>query len=88
MLREHKGTVSDQFGVLELFLFGSTVRDEATEGSDVDVLVHFKGPTTSKNYFGLQFYLEDLLGCPVDLVTHKALRKELRPYVENEAVRV
>lgn len=34
------------------------------------------------------FYLEDLLGCPVDLVTEKALRPELRPYVEQERVYV
>ena len=43
---------------------------------------------TSKGYFGTQFYLEDLLGRSVDLVTHKALRAELRPYVEREAVHV
>jgi len=42
-------------------------------------------PATSKRYFGVQFYLEDLLGCPVDLVTEKALRPELRPYIEREA---
>ncbi len=39
-------------------------------------------------YFGLQFYLEDLLGRPVDLVTERALRPELRPYVEREAIHV
>ena len=42
----------------------------------------------SMRYFGVQFYLQDLLGCPVDLVTEKALRAELRPYVEQEAIRV
>jgi predicted nucleotidyltransferase len=36
----------------------------------------------------VQFYLEDLLESPVDLVTDKALRAELRPFVEREAVRV
>jgi len=56
--------------------------------SDVDILVKFDGPATSKRYFGVQFYLEDLLGCPIDLVTEKALRPELRPYVQKEAVYV
>ena len=88
LLRAHKAVVVERFGVTGLALFGSTVRDEASDGSDVDVLVHFDGPATSKRYFGLQFYLEDLLGHPVDLVTHKALRQELRPYVEAEAVDV
>ena len=50
-------------------------------GSDVDILA-----ATSRTYFGVQFYIEDLLGRPVDLVTEKALRPEFRPYVEQEAV--
>ena len=77
-----------QFGVSGLALFGSTARDSATEHSDVDVLVSFDGPATSARYFGVQFYLEDLLGCPVDLVTDKALRPQLRPYVELDAIHV
>lgn len=71
-----------------LALFGSTARDTATSGSDVDVLVTFDGPATSKRYFGVLFYLEDLFGRPVDLVTEKALRPELRPYIEQEQVNV
>ncbi len=69
-------------------LFGSTVRDEARDDSDVDILVDFDGPTTSKQYFGVQFHLEDLPGRPVDLVTEKALRSELRRYIEQEKVDV
>ena len=88
LLTQHKSELVRQFGVTDLALFGSTVRDAAREGSDVDILVAFDGPATSERYFGVQFYLEDLLGCPVDLVTDKALRAELRPYVEREAVRV
>jgi len=80
--------LSDRFGVTTLALFGSTARDTARNDSDIDVLVGFDGPATSARYFGVQFYLEDLFGCPVDLVTEKALRKELRPYIDKEAVRV
>ena len=88
LLRAHKATLSQHFGVVELALFGSVVRDRAGKDSDVDILVRFDGPATSKRYFGVQFYIEDLLGRPVDLVTNKALRAELRPYVEREAVNV
>ena len=88
LLRAHKATLSQRFGVVELALFGSVVRDRAGKDSDVDILVRFDGPATSKRYFGVQFYIEDLLGRPVDLVTDKALRAELRPYVEREAVNV
>lgn len=88
LLAAHKPQLQREFGVSSLALFGSTARGTAKEGSDVDVLVSFAAPATSKQYFGAQFYLEDVLKCPVDLVTDKALRKELRPYVEQDAVHV
>ena len=88
LLTEHKQVLAQRFGVARLALFGSVARDTAKAGSDVDVLVEFDGPATSARYFGVQFYLEDLLGCPVDLVTEKALRPELRPFIEKEAVHV
>ena len=88
LLRAHKAILSQRFGVTELALFGSVARNQVSEDSDIDILVCFDGPATSKAYFGTQFYLEDLLGHPVDLVTNKALRAELRPYIEREAVNV
>ena len=88
LLRAHKATLVERFGVTAFTLFGSTARDQATHGSDIDLLVYFDGPATSKRYFGVQFYIEDLLGRPVDLVADKALRPELRPYVVAEAIDV
>ena len=88
LLRAHKATLVERFGVTALALFGSTARDQAADGSDIDILVRFDGPATSKRYFGVQFYIEDLLGHPVDLVTDKALRPELRPHVIAESVDV
>ena len=88
LLARHKAELARRFGVVTLALFGSPVRNMARADSDVDILVSFDGPATSARYFGVQFYLEDLLGRPVDLVTDQALRQELRPYVENEAVYV
>ena len=88
LLAQHKVELMRRFGVTDLALFGSTVRGTARPDSDVDVLVSFDGPATSQRYFGVQFYLEDLLGRPVDLVTAKALRPELRPYIEREATHV
>jgi predicted nucleotidyltransferase len=88
LLAQHKVELTRRFGVTDLALFGSTVRGTARPDSDVDVLVSFDGPATSQRYFGVQFYLEDLLGRPVDLVTAKALRPELRPHIEREATHV
>ena len=88
LLREHKLAMAEHFGVVGLAVFGSIIRDEARPDSDVDLLVSFDRPTDPECYFGVQFYIEDLLGRPVDLVTDKALRAEPRQYVEAKAVRV
>ena len=88
LLSKSKPVLTERYGVTRLALFGSTVREAAQSDSDIDVLVAFDGPATSERYFGVQFYLEDLLGSRVDLVTEKALRAELRPFIEKEAVHV
>ncbi|MEX2376108.1 MAG: nucleotidyltransferase family protein [Dehalococcoidia bacterium] len=88
LLARSKKELQARFGVTGLALFGSTARGDAGGDSDVDILVSFDGPATSKRYFGVQFYLEDLLDRPIDLVTDKALRPELRPYIERERVDV
>lgn len=87
-LSASKADLGARFGVTSLALFGSVARDRARDDSDVDVLVSFDGPATSERFFGVQFFLEDLLGRPVDLVTDKGLRSELRQCIEREAVRV
>ena len=83
-----KPELEKKFGVTRLALFGSTVRNEATNGSDIDIIVAFDGLATSKKYFGVQFCLEDALGHNVDLVSEKALRSELRHLIEKEAINV
>lgn len=88
VLRAHKPNLAQRFGVTSLALFGSVARNEMSDDGDIDILIQFDRPATSKAYFGVQFYLEDLLGHPVDLVTDKALRVELRSYVEQEAIDV
>jgi hypothetical protein len=88
LLTQSKPTLVARYGVTQLALFGSTARNNARSDSDIDILVSFDGPATSERYFGVQFYLEDLFGCEIDLVTEKALRVELRPFIEKEAIRV
>ena len=88
LLRAHKPVLAERFGVSELALFGSFARDQATDRSDVDVLVEFDHPPDWKAYFGAVTYLEDLLGRPVDMATISDVRKEIRPYVERDAVHV
>lgn len=86
LLREHLPVLTERFGVQRLRLFGSMARGTARPDSDIDILVAFDRPPDSNQFFGTQFYLEDLLGRPVDLVTETALRDRLRPYVERDAI--
>lgn len=86
-LREHMPEMR-RYGVSRLALFGSVARGEEKPDSDLDVLVAFEGPTTFDRYFDLKFWLEDLLGRHVDLVTEKALRPEIAPEVNREAFHV
>jgi uncharacterized protein len=83
-----KAELRDQFGLKALWLFGSVARDEALTDSDVDVLVEFEGTASFDRFMDLKFRLEDLLGRRVDLVTTKALKPRLRPFVDRELVRV
>ncbi len=86
LMSDRLSDMERQFDVLHLRLFGSAARDELRDDSDVDVLVEFNVPATYSRYMGLKFYLEDLLGRRVDLVTTKGLRQEFRPTVEQEAI--
>lgn len=69
-------------------VFGSVVRGDDRDGSDLDVLVDPLPGTTLLDLGGLQVDLEELLGVPVDLVTPGDLPVKFRSRVLNEAVAV
>lgn len=85
LLRSHGKDINARFAVKRIGLFGSFARGEQTESSDIDILVEFEKPTF-KNFMDLCFYLEDLLGRKVDLVTIKGLNPRIRPYVEKDVI--
>jgi len=87
-LLQGQGKRLASFAVRSLFLFGSVARDQAGPDSDVDLLVEFAGSPTYRGYMDLKFFLEDLLGCRVDLVTRSGLRPRALPAIEREAIRV
>lgn len=86
-LSAHKDGLSE-FAVKALFLFGSVAREEATSDSDVDFLVEFDRPVGLFTLLGLKAYLEEILGCSVDVGTPSSLRPHLRETVLKEAIRV
>jgi hypothetical protein len=82
LLSNHRMEIKS-YGVKQLGLFGSFVRDNAIhEGSDIDLLVEFeKDKKTYDNFIELCFYLEELLGRKVELVTPESLSKYLGPHI-------
>jgi hypothetical protein len=74
--------------VKRLSLFGSVARGEDRPDSDVDMLVEFDGAATFHGYFDLLFFLEEITGRNVDLVTVNALKPRLKPYIEKDLVDV
>ena len=77
------------YSVLHIAVFGSTVRDQATVHSDVDILVEFD-PARRVGLFAfvrLLDFLSDVMGTRIDLATPDALRPEMRGEILGEAVR-
>ena len=73
-------------GVKSLALFGSVARDEATAESDVDFLVEFDRPIGLFDFSRVRLYLEDILGCSVDMGTPDSLKEYLRDRVLGEKI--
>ena len=88
ILSAHADELCARFGVTSLRVFGSVARDDARPSSDVDLLVDFVEPPSFASFMDLRFFLEDLLGVTVDLVTENGLKARVRPYVEKDAIRV
>jgi len=87
-LKRHRPEINDRFAIRDLAILGSVARDEARGDSDIDILVAFEGRADFDWFMELRFYLEDLLGARVDLVTQKAVRPPIRPNIEKDLIHV
>lgn len=84
LLTSHREQLS-QLGGSHVAIFGSVARDEATEDSDVDILVDFDSRKGLFGFADLKFYLEEILDSHVDLVTRRALHPALKKRILSEA---
>ncbi|MCL2700770.1 MAG: nucleotidyltransferase family protein [Phycisphaerae bacterium] len=87
IIQQHQAALRE-FHVASLSVFGSVARGEAGTESDIDLLVTFDCPVGLFEFMRVKRYLENALGCRVDLVTPDALRLEMREQILQEAVRV
>lgn len=74
-----------RFTVKRIGVFGSCARGDARPGSDADVVVELSEPTFD-HYMDLKFRLEELLGCPVDLVLSDTIKPRLKDSIEKEVI--
>ena len=82
-LRESRSRFWECYGVRRIGVFGSVARGEATENSDLDVLVDMVDPSFD-HYMDLKFEIEDALGMEVDLVLAETAKERIRPALERE----
>lgn len=87
-LARHMKDIRRRFAVKRLSIFGSVAHNKAKAKSDVDILVVFSKKATFDLFMDLKFYLEELLGTNVDLVTDKALRPEIKKAIQEELINV
>jgi uncharacterized protein len=80
--------IAGKYGARRVRVFGSVARGGADGQSDVDFLVDLDPGRSLLDLGGLQFELEALLGCPVDVVTERGLKARIRERVLYEAVPV
>ncbi|MGK2945701.1 MAG: nucleotidyltransferase family protein [Desulfuromonadales bacterium] len=80
-LKEHKDELRDRFGVTRLGLSGSYARDEATEQSDIDIIVSLQSSNSFRSFFGLLHFLQDNLDERIDLATEESLKPRVKASV-------
>ena len=88
-LREAFPDLQARYALQGLSVFGSTARNEAKAGSDIDLLVTFESgrPCGFFAFFALRKELEGLLGASIDLVTLDALKPQMKDRILAEAIR-
>jgi len=88
LLQAHEAQLK-QLGVLTLYMFGSTAREEAREGSDVDLFFDYdKGKLGLFQLMDVKEYTSGILGCKADIMTRDSIHRVLRDEIEASAIRV
>ena len=88
VLEQHKPALAKRFNVKEIGVFGSYVRGDQKEGSDIDILVEFSEPVGFFAFLDLEEHLSAVLGVKVDLVSKKALKPRIGRRILQELVTV
>ncbi len=85
-IRQHRNVLAEKYGVAVVGIFGSYVRGEQGQQSDIDLLTEILRPISLLEIVGAEIYLSETLGIKVDLVPKRSVREELRDNILKEAV--
>lgn len=88
VIGNYKPIIEKQFKVKEMAIFGSYIRNEQEDKSDIDILVEFYEPIGFFTFIDLEEYLEKILGIKVDLVSKNALKPKIGEYILQEMIPV
>jgi len=88
ILRSHTDELLQRYGITNIALFGSVVRGESTEKSDIDILADIPLSLNFIDLMGAELYLCDLLDANIDLIPRGEIRRELLERILSEAVAV
>ena len=86
IFKDNKSVLKDEYGVIEIGLFGSYIKGNQKEASDVDILVEFEKAIDLFTFVQLKNHLSVLLGANVDLVIKKALKPKIGERILSETV--
>ncbi len=87
-LKENKPYIEQQFGVVRIGLFGSYVRGDAQDDSDIDIAVEMRDEHIFRNFFSLERYLKDHLKKEIDLGIMETIKPLVRQRVLKEIIYV
>lgn len=83
-LREMLPELKNKYKISSLEIFGSALRDDFSDQSDIDILVKFDEPPTLLKFLELENYLSDLLSMRIDLVMRDSLKPGLKEQILSE----
>jgi len=88
ILKEHKEELKEEYGIKEIGVFGSYVREEYKEKSDLDILVEFEEDAKIGllKFVNMENYLTELIGVKVDLVEKSTLKPRIGKHILEEVV--
>ena len=89
-IKEIKPQLEKEYNITEIGIFGSYIREEQTESSDIDILIEYDRTKSMSmfKFLGLEEFLSSILNKKIDLVTKKALKPRIGKRILSEIIYV